>query len=109
LTVDGEATQSRSNTRVFHSPPLESGKTYTYDLCAEVNRDGRFHKIKKTVDVQAGRITEVTMNLNDANRGDARPAGTNAINPVENEDNQVAPAQPRRNRTGTLPRPPRDQ
>jgi uncharacterized protein (TIGR03000 family) len=109
LTVDGEATQSRSNTRIFHSPPLEPGKTYTYELCAEINRDGRALKTKKTVDVQAGRSTEVTMNVDNANRTDGRNTGAAAINPENNPEDQIVPAQPPRNRSGTLPRPPRDQ
>lgn len=68
LTIDGQPTQSKSGTRTFTSPPLEPGKTYSYTLRAEMNRDGRLQNVKKTIDVQAGRPTEVTLNLDNAKR-----------------------------------------
>jgi uncharacterized protein (TIGR03000 family) len=40
LTIEGQATQSRSGERVFVSPPLQRGKTYTYNLKVEVDRNG---------------------------------------------------------------------
>jgi uncharacterized protein (TIGR03000 family) len=61
LTVDGERTQSTSGTRVFVSPPLQPGKTFQYTLRAEVNRDGRHETSSKTVDVQAGRTSQVNI------------------------------------------------
>jgi uncharacterized protein (TIGR03000 family) len=63
LTVDGEATQSTSGTRVFVSPSLQAGKTYQYTLRAEVNRDGRRQTTSRTVDVQAGRTTNVNIDF----------------------------------------------
>jgi uncharacterized protein (TIGR03000 family) len=72
LTIDGQPTQSRSATRVFRSPPLEPGKTYTYTLNAEANRDGHFVSTKKTVDVQAGKQSEVTFPFDNANREEDR-------------------------------------
>ncbi len=80
LSIDGQATQSMAGTRVFTSPPLEAGKTYTYTLQGEVHRDGRWVKTEKTVEVRAGRTSEVTLNF----------AGTNRDN------EQVAPAAPAR-------------
>lgn len=68
LTIEGQPTQQRSDTRTFTSPPLQAGKTYTYTLRAEMNRDGRLQNVKKTVDVQAGQRSEVTIDFNDANR-----------------------------------------
>lgn len=68
LTIDGQPTQSTSGTRTFTSPPLEPGKTYSYTLRAEMNRDGRLQNVKRTIDVQAGQPTEVTLNFNDGNR-----------------------------------------
>ena len=62
LTIDGQPTQSRSDTRVFVSPPLEPGRTFTYTLRAEMNRDGRTVTDRKTVEVRAGQTTEVTFN-----------------------------------------------
>jgi len=100
LTIDGQSTQSTSGTRTFTSPPLEAGKTYTYTLRAEMNRDGRIQNVKRTVDVQAGRRSEVTLNFANADRDedqlDNRPSG-----------NQLNPVTPRR--TPPLPTPPSDR
>lgn len=68
LTIDGQPTQSRSDTRTFVSPPLEPGKTYTYTLRAEMNRDGRTVTDRKTVEVRAGQTSEVTFNPSSGER-----------------------------------------
>jgi uncharacterized protein (TIGR03000 family) len=68
LTIDDYPTMSRSDTRVFNTPPLEPGKTYTYTLRAEINRDGRFVRETKTVEVKAGELTEVTLRFGDVSR-----------------------------------------
>lgn len=106
LTIDGQATQSRSATRTFRSPPLESGKTYTYTLRAESNRDGQFVNAKKTIEVRAGERTEVTMHFDNANREDQ---GRRTIVPDEDTADQVPPVRPRRTGTpapGSLPKTP---
>jgi uncharacterized protein (TIGR03000 family) len=84
LTVDGEATQSTSGTRVFTSPPLQAGKTYQYTLRAEVNRDGRRQTTSRTVDVQAGRTTNVNIDFSGMNQQGERlnpPTGDRPRNP----------------------------
>ena len=63
LSIDGQQTQQRSNTRTFVSPPLDPNKTYTYTLRAETSRDGRTITETKNVDVRAGQSSEVTLNL----------------------------------------------
>lgn len=83
LTIDGQATQSRSPTRIFRSPPLERGKTYTYTLQAETNRDGHFVNTKKTVEVRAGEQSEVTLNFDNANRSEDRRASPPEAAPGE--------------------------
>lgn len=108
LTIDGEATRSRSNLRTFITPSLEQGKTYTYTLRAEMNRDGRTQHVKKTVDVRAGQPTEVTMPFDNADRGDDR----NEARPETNRDNPVAPRRaPLDGNTAprTPPNPPNDR
>jgi len=92
LTIDGQPTQSRSATRTFHSPPLDPGKTYTYTLRAESNRDGNFINAKKTIEVRAGQRTEVTLNFENANREEGR----RTIVPDEDRANQVPLVNPRR-------------
>ena len=108
LTIDGQPTQSRSATRVFHSPPLEPGKTYTYTLRAESNRDGHFVSTKKTVDVRAGQRSEVTFRFDNANREEGR----RTIVPDEDAATRVPPVRPRRTATPapeSLPTPPPEQ
>ena len=68
LTIDGQQTQQRSDTRTFTSPPLEPGKVYTYTLRAEMDRDGHTVRDTKTIDVRAGQRSEVTIRLDNATR-----------------------------------------
>lgn len=68
LTIDGEPTQSMSSTRVFLSPPLEAGKTYHYTLRGEVRRNNQTEHVSKTIDVQAGRPTEITLQFRERNQ-----------------------------------------
>ncbi|HTU89049.1 MAG TPA: TIGR03000 domain-containing protein [Gemmataceae bacterium] len=68
LSIDGQQTQQRSDTRTFTSPPLEPGKTYTYTIRAEMKRDGHLLSDTQTVTVRAGRLSETTMKLSNANR-----------------------------------------
>jgi uncharacterized protein (TIGR03000 family) len=71
LSIEDQQTQQRSGTRVFTSPPLEAGKTYTYTLRAEMTRDGRTIHETKNVDVRAGQSSEVTMNPGGSERGES--------------------------------------
>jgi uncharacterized protein (TIGR03000 family) len=111
LTVDGQPTQSRSTTRIFHTPPLEQGKTYTYALHAEWNRDGHFVDARQTVEVRAGQTSQVTLNL-----GTADGARNNsAVTPDDGAANQITPVRPRQTRPinstpapRSFPTPPRD-
>jgi uncharacterized protein (TIGR03000 family) len=68
LTIDDYPTMSRMDSRVFVTPPLDPGKTYTYTLRGELNRDGRFIRETKTVEVKAGELTEVTLRFGDTSR-----------------------------------------
>ncbi len=72
LTIDGEKTQQRGATRVFTSPALQPGKTYTYTLRAEMSRDGRTVHETKNVEVRAGQPSEVQLNFEDSGRRDER-------------------------------------
>lgn len=61
LTIDGDATTSVSTERVFVSPTLEAGKTYTYTLQAEFARDGKAVVVSKDVKVSAGATVNVSL------------------------------------------------
>jgi len=61
LTIDGGPTRSTGPTRWYVSPPLGPGKTFHYDLRAEVVRDGRRLTATRRVAVRAGQEVDVTM------------------------------------------------
>jgi len=63
LTIDGHETKSTSATRVFITPPLENGKSYTYTLKATVPVGSRTEVITKDVTVVAGQDTKATLTL----------------------------------------------
>jgi uncharacterized protein (TIGR03000 family) len=60
LVVGEFNTQSAGNVRYFQSPPLAQGRTYAYELRAEISRDGRVFTETKTVVVTAGQTLDVT-------------------------------------------------
>lgn len=61
LTIDGDPTRHTSGTRRFVTPPLEPGKTFHYDLKAEVTRGGKTLTERRRVAVRAGQVSAVTM------------------------------------------------
>jgi len=63
LTVDGNATVSTSGTRVFVSPELAPGKVFSYELTAQVVRNGKTVSASKRVTVQAGQETKVQIDV----------------------------------------------
>jgi uncharacterized protein (TIGR03000 family) len=66
VTVDGEATTSTTDRRVYISPSLDAGQEFHYTLKAEFNQDGKSISVKKIVAVRAGQETEVNLNATDA-------------------------------------------
>ena len=58
LFVDDQPTASTSPRRVFQSPSLGSGDTYSYTLRAEVQRDGKTYQQSKKIFVRAGEETK---------------------------------------------------
>jgi uncharacterized protein (TIGR03000 family) len=54
VTINGRPTRSRGTERRFRSDGLLPGKTYTYRIRAEVQREGRTREQTQTVDLQAG-------------------------------------------------------
>jgi len=59
LFVDGNATTSTTGTRILSTPPLESGKTFTYTLTAKVLQDGKPVTLEEKVTVKAGETSQV--------------------------------------------------
>jgi len=63
LYFDGVKMSSSSDSRRFSTPPLESGKTYFYNVKAEVERDGQIVTTTQHVVVRAGQQTQVQINF----------------------------------------------
>jgi uncharacterized protein (TIGR03000 family) len=66
LTIDEQPTVSTSSTRVFATPPLESGRDYHYTLKAEIVRDGKLQSVIRRVTVRAAEETRVNLEIPDA-------------------------------------------
>ena len=63
LTFDGAPTKSTSGVRDFITPPLTTGKDFSYDLRAHLVRNGESVIIERRVTVRAGRETVADLNL----------------------------------------------
>lgn len=61
LTIDGEATTSKTATRMFVTPTLTVGKTYSYTLRATYTQDGKPVVVTRDVAVRAGMTARVTL------------------------------------------------
>jgi uncharacterized protein (TIGR03000 family) len=72
LKVDDTTTKSTSDRRVFTTPPLEPGKTFHYTLTADLERDGKSVHTSRTVEVHAGRTSEVYMEFPSGDRNERR-------------------------------------
>ena len=63
LTIGGTPTVSTSESRLFVSPSLPTGKTFHYVLKATVVRDGKTETVTKEVAVRAGEDTRVKIEI----------------------------------------------
>jgi uncharacterized protein (TIGR03000 family) len=63
LTVDGDPTNSTSDTRMFVSPPLPNERKMHYIFEAQLMRDGKPIKVEKDVPVLAGYQSEITIDF----------------------------------------------
>jgi uncharacterized protein (TIGR03000 family) len=59
LVVQGDATQQRGPDRLFSSPPLDPGKTYTYEMKASWMEKGEPVERTQTVTVRPNETTQV--------------------------------------------------
>jgi uncharacterized protein (TIGR03000 family) len=80
LTIDGRATRSAGAQRLFVTPPLEAGQSYSYTLTASFPQAGKTVTVEQEVFVRAGRETLVSLDLSagaaggDSPRGDPAPS-----------------------------------
>jgi uncharacterized protein (TIGR03000 family) len=63
LTVDGNATTSTSDVRMFRTPELQDGKVYHYTLRAQVTQDGKTQTVTRRVSVRRGEETHVNLDF----------------------------------------------
>ena len=63
LLFNGHAAVGTGETRTFRTPPLTAGQSYTYELTAEVMRDGKVQTATEKVVVRGGEKTSVTLNI----------------------------------------------
>jgi len=63
LSVDDHVMHTLGTARHLRSPQLAAGKTYQYELRAEITRDGQTTTETKLVKVIAGKLQEVTFDL----------------------------------------------
>jgi uncharacterized protein (TIGR03000 family) len=64
LTIDGYVTKSTSSQRLFTTPALEVGKSFTYTLKATVQRDGKPETVTRVVTVRGGEQSHVDLDFN---------------------------------------------
>lgn len=65
LLVGDYNTESTGSVRFFQSPPLDAGKTYAYELRADLNRGGRTITETKTIVVKAGQSANVDFTIDE--------------------------------------------
>jgi uncharacterized protein (TIGR03000 family) len=80
IFVNGSATTSTGNTRRYVSRGLSPGYRYTYEVRAEVERNGEKVEETKTVQVEAGRQVQLAFAL----EAPANPVTTLTVNVPEN-------------------------
>ncbi|MGL4554402.1 MAG: TIGR03000 domain-containing protein [Gemmataceae bacterium] len=61
LFVEGQLIANAAEQKTFRSPVLDAGKTYTYSLRVEAEKDGEKLVGEKTVNVKAGRTEDVDL------------------------------------------------
>jgi uncharacterized protein (TIGR03000 family) len=74
VTVNGQATNRKTESETFRTPDLQVGRTYAYDVVAEAKRDGKTIVARKRVEVRAGQQSEV--NFGDMSEAAAYKAET---------------------------------
>ena len=63
LRIDDTPTDSATDRRLFHTPPLVIGKEYEYTLTAKLNVEGDLKTLVRKVKVRGGEQTLVTFDF----------------------------------------------
>jgi uncharacterized protein (TIGR03000 family) len=85
LTIDGRATRSTGVQRLFVTPPLDAGQSYSYTLTASFPQAGKTVTVEQEVLVRAGRETLVSLDLSAGASGGDSPRGdtTSSYRPAQ--------------------------
>jgi uncharacterized protein (TIGR03000 family) len=82
IKVNGQVTPRRAAVESYRSPALEPGRTYSYTVVAELNRDGKALTETKEITVAAGRETVVDFtNLGAVAAAETEPASVTVVLP----------------------------
>jgi uncharacterized protein (TIGR03000 family) len=65
VSFNGTATNRKTAEETFKTPDLQPGRTYAYDVVAQVSKDGKTYTTSKKITVRAGERSEVS--FGDAN------------------------------------------
>jgi uncharacterized protein (TIGR03000 family) len=68
IFVNGKETSSTGEIRQYISRNLQPGYNYTYEVRAEIVRDGKLVEEVKTIDLKAGEVAKVAFHLAPTNR-----------------------------------------
>jgi uncharacterized protein (TIGR03000 family) len=68
LTINGETTEQKRDSRSFITPPLEKRKTYTYTFKAEFQRGNKTITVSRKVRLRAGQNRVVSLRLGEPAR-----------------------------------------
>lgn len=63
LTIDDHPTTSSSASRIFTTPPLQTGSEYSYTLRAQIMREGRPVAVSRQVAVRPGEQTQIRLDF----------------------------------------------
>jgi uncharacterized protein (TIGR03000 family) len=63
LTIEGQPVASMAMERILVSPPLQRGKTFVYNLKAQIERPGGPVTTTREVEVRAGETSRVTLTI----------------------------------------------
>lgn len=63
LLIDDTTTTSVGANRVFQSPILNPGKTYSYTFTAEIVREGKPVRVEQVVEIEAGETKPVRIEM----------------------------------------------
>jgi uncharacterized protein (TIGR03000 family) len=63
LMIQDEPTKATSGQRTFTSPPLEPGKTFSYTLRADLDRNGEKMTVTRDVEVRAGQVSRISLDF----------------------------------------------